>query len=53
MPASDVTSADVGAMVVDGIERNASHIVTHKQVLPGVEARFAAIREACEYRLNA
>jgi hypothetical protein len=30
---------------------DASHIVTHKQVLPGVEERFDAIREACEYRL--
>jgi len=52
MPASDVTPADVGAMVVDAIERNASHVVTHKQVLAGVEARFAVIREACEYRLQ-
>ncbi len=51
MPASDVTPREVGEMVVDGIERNASHIITHKQVLPGVEERFAAIREACEYRL--
>ena len=51
MPASDVTPRDVGEMVVDGIERDASHIITHKQVLPGVEERFAAIREACEYRL--
>lgn len=51
MPASDVTPTDVGEMVIDGIERNASHIVTHNQVLPGVEERFAAIREACEYRL--
>lgn len=51
MPASDVSPRDVGEMVVDGIGRNASHIITHRQVLPGVEERFAAIREACEYRL--
>lgn len=51
MPQSDVTPAEVGEMVADGIERDASHIVTHKQVLPGVEERFAAIREACEFRL--
>lgn len=51
MPASEITPREVGDMVVDGIERDASHIVTHKQVLPGVEERFAAIREACEYRL--
>ncbi len=51
MPESDVTPADVGEMVADAIERNASHIVTHKDVLRGVEKRFDAIREACEYRL--
>ncbi len=52
IPVSEVTARDVGDMVVDGIERDASHIVTHKQVLPGVEERFAAIREACDYRLT-
>ncbi len=52
MPASDVSPREIGEMVVDGIERDASHIVTHKQVLPGVEERFVAIREACEYRLE-
>ncbi len=51
MPPSDVTPRDVGEMVADAIEHDASHIVTHKQVLPGVEERFAAIREACLYRL--
>ena len=52
MPASDITAEAVGEMVLVGIEQNSSHIITHKQVLPGVEDRFAAIREACEYRLN-
>lgn len=51
MPPVTIDAADVGEMVADGIERDASHIVTHKQVLPGVEERFDAIREACEYRL--
>jgi NAD(P)-dependent dehydrogenase (short-subunit alcohol dehydrogenase family) len=51
MPPAEITARDVGEMVVDGIGRNASHIVTHKQVLAAVEDRFRAIREACEYRL--
>ena len=51
MPSSEITPREVGEMVADGIERDASHIITHKQVLQGVEERFAAIREACEYRL--
>lgn len=51
MPPSEVTPREIGEMVIDGIEHDASHIVTHKKVLPGVEERFAAIREACEYRL--
>ena len=52
MPPSEVSPRDVGEMVADAIERNASHIITHKDVLPGVERRMAAIREACEYRLE-
>lgn len=51
MPPSEVTPDQVGEMVADGIERNASHIVTHKDVWRGVEKRMEAIREACEYRL--
>ena len=52
MPQSDVNPADVGEMVADGIARDASHIVTHRQVLAGVEDRFTQIREACHYRLE-
>ncbi len=52
MPPVSIDAAAVGEMVADGIERDASHIVTHKQVLPGVEERFDAIREACLYRLD-
>ena len=36
--------------VADAIERNASHIVTHKNVWPGVEARMLDIKAACDYR---
>lgn len=49
---SDVTAADVGEMVAEGIEQNASHVVTHKDVWPGVEARMQAIKAACDYRLE-
>jgi NAD(P)-dependent dehydrogenase (short-subunit alcohol dehydrogenase family) len=49
---SDVTSADVGAMVAEGIEQDAPYIVTHKQVWPGVEKRMNAIKAACDYRLE-
>jgi short-subunit dehydrogenase len=52
MPASDVTPADVGEMVAEAIERDASHIVTHKSVWPGVEKRMLAIKAACDYRLE-
>ncbi|MGE3691989.1 MAG: SDR family oxidoreductase [Novosphingobium sp.] len=51
MPPTTIGPDDVGEMVADGIERDAAFIVTHKDVLAGVEARFDAIREACEYRL--
>ena len=49
---SDVTSADVGAMVAEGIEQDAPYIITHKQVWPGVEKRMNAIKAACDYRLE-
>jgi NAD(P)-dependent dehydrogenase (short-subunit alcohol dehydrogenase family) len=52
MPPVTIGPDDVGEMVADGIERNAAFIVTHKDVLRGVEKRFDAIREACEYRLE-
>lgn len=48
---SDVTPADVGEMVAEGIEQDAAYIVTHKQVWPGVEKRMQAIKDACDYRL--
>ncbi len=51
MPESTIVPADVGEMVADGIERDDAFIVTHKDVLRGVEKRFDVIREACEYRL--
>lgn len=52
MPPSEVSPRDVGEMVADAIERDASHIITHKDVLPGVERRMDAIREACLYRIE-
>jgi NAD(P)-dependent dehydrogenase (short-subunit alcohol dehydrogenase family) len=52
MPESDVTARDVGEMVADAIERDAPYIITHKDVLPGLEKRMARLREACEYRLG-
>ena len=51
MPPVTIGPDDVGEMVANAIERDAAFIVTHKQVLPGIEERFDAIREACEYRL--
>lgn len=51
MPPVTIEPADVGEMVADGIERDAAFIITHKDVLKGVEQRFDTIREACEYRL--
>jgi NAD(P)-dependent dehydrogenase (short-subunit alcohol dehydrogenase family) len=50
---SSITARDVGEMVADAIARNASHVVTHKDVLPGLEKRMATLREACEYRIAA
>jgi len=47
MPASDVTAADVGRMVVRGIEADAPYIMTHKSAWTGQEKRFAQIQEAC------
>ena len=47
MPASDVTAADVGRMVMRGIEADAPYIMTHKSAWTGQEKRFAQIQEAC------
>jgi NAD(P)-dependent dehydrogenase (short-subunit alcohol dehydrogenase family) len=49
---SDVSAADVGEMVAEGIEQDAPFVITHKQVWPGVEARMQAIKAACDYRLE-
>lgn len=48
MPSSDVTPADVGAMVLRGIEADAPYILTHKSAWPGIEKRVQAIKAACE-----
>lgn len=48
MPASDVTSDDVGQMVLRGIEANAPYILTHGGAWPGIEKRMKAIQTACE-----
>lgn len=48
MPHSDVTPADVGRMVLRGIEQDAPYILTHKSAWPGQERRFAAIKAACD-----
>ena len=53
LPPSDVTPELVGAMVVDGIERDAAYIMTHKDTWAPVEKRMQAIREACDYRASA
>ncbi|MFA7584608.1 MAG: SDR family oxidoreductase [Novosphingobium sp.] len=50
MPEGEVTPEHVGAMVVDGIERNADYIITHRDAWPAIEKRMGAIREACLYR---
>lgn len=46
MPDSGVSAADVGEMVVRGIERNLAYIVTHPDRWPDVEKRMDAVREA-------
>lgn len=51
MPESTIQSADVGEMVVDGIERDAAHIITHPDVWRGVEKRMLTIKDACDYRI--
>ncbi len=53
MPESDVTPNDVGAMVVAGIEADASHIMTHRGVWAQTEKRFAQIKAACDLREGA
>lgn len=53
MPESDVTPADVGEMVVEAIETNASHVVTHKECWNQSMRRIDQIRAACELRERA
>lgn len=50
MPASDITPAHVGSMVVQGIENDEAFIVTHEGVWQSLESRHAAIRAACDVR---
>jgi NAD(P)-dependent dehydrogenase (short-subunit alcohol dehydrogenase family) len=51
MPPSEMTPADVGEMVAQGIEEDAAYIITHKDVWRGVEKRMVAIKQACDYRI--
>lgn len=53
MPESDVTPADVGELVAQAIEENASHIVTHKGCWAQSEKRFGQIKAACDLREGA
>jgi len=50
MPEGEVSAVQVGDMVVDGIERNADYIITHRNAWPAIEKRMEAIRQACAYR---
>jgi NAD(P)-dependent dehydrogenase (short-subunit alcohol dehydrogenase family) len=50
MPPSDVTAADVGAMVVEAIGSNAAFVMTHPDVRASVEVRMNTILEAADYR---
>ena len=52
MPESSISAADVGEMVADAIEQDASHIITHKDVWRGVEKRMLRIKAACDYRVE-
>ena len=48
MPESDVTSEDVGAMVIEAIEKDEPLIVTHAGSWPEIEKRFDTIKAACD-----
>jgi len=50
MPPTEISADELAAMVIDGIERDAAYIMTHKGTWAQVEPRMAAIREACEVR---
>lgn len=46
-PPTDVTPTQVGDAVIDGIERNAAYIFTHRDSWPPIERRMREIEEAC------
>ena len=50
MPPSDITPADIGAMVVRGIEQDEPYILTHKGVWKSMEPRLAALKAASDAR---
>lgn len=53
MPASSITSADVGEMVAVAIENDEPWIITHPDAWLSVAKRMDAIRAACELRAAA
>ncbi|HEX4377780.1 MAG TPA: SDR family oxidoreductase [Steroidobacteraceae bacterium] len=50
MPPSDVTTADVARVVMQGIEENLPYLISHPQHWPGVERRLLALRDAFSLR---
>lgn len=46
MPETDVSSADVGRRVVEGIEENRFYILTHGNAWPAVQSRMQKIEKA-------
>ncbi|MFA7587931.1 MAG: SDR family oxidoreductase [Novosphingobium sp.] len=48
MPKTDVTSEHVADMVVQAIENDESHVVTHGGSWREIEKRFSAIKAACD-----
>ena len=53
MPPSDITAADVGEMVVRGIEQDAPYILTHTGVWKSMEKRLTALKAASDARESA
>jgi hypothetical protein len=45
--------AQVGDMVLEGVERDAAYIITHRDHWPAIERRMEAIRIACADRKGA
>jgi NAD(P)-dependent dehydrogenase (short-subunit alcohol dehydrogenase family) len=50
MPPSDVSPADVGAMVVDAIAADRLYCLTHPGVWATIEKRMGPLRDACALR---